>query len=102
MLFLAVLLGVLGVSMMLSNRGNVSRRLAGDTVSVGGLGTTPRLRHESRDTFWSDLLAAVEKRVPLVDEANRTLMHHPLLQAGFICPHVLPNHYPLSVLPPAT
>src|SRR3546814_11793649 len=61
-LFLAVVLGVLGVSMMLGNRGAVSRRLAGDTVSMGGLAGTPRLRYEARDTFWVTLLAANEKR----------------------------------------
>src|SRR3546814_12647534 len=69
-LFLAILLGVLGVSAMIGNRGAASRRLAGDTVSVGGLGNAPRLRYETRDTFWTDLVAAVEKRVPLVDETK--------------------------------
>ena len=92
-LFLAVLLGVLGVSAMLGNRGAVSRRLAGDTISVGGLDGTPRLRYEVRDTFWTDLVSAVEKRVPLVDETNRSLMQRRLLQAGFMGPGVVRNYY---------
>lgn len=93
LLFLAVLLGVLGVSMMLGNRGTVSRRLAGDTVSVGGIGAGPRLRYETRETFWTALVTAVEKRVPLIDEANRSLMQRRLLQAGFMGPHVVRNYY---------
>jgi tight adherence protein C len=92
-LFLAVLLGVLGVSAMLGNRGAVSRRLAGDTISVGDLGGTPRLRYEARDTFWTDLVSAVEKRVPLVDETNRSLMQRRLLQAGFMGPGVVRNYF---------
>src|SRR3546814_11375592 len=32
-------------------------RLAGDTVSLGGLDGTPRLRYEARDTFWVNLIA---------------------------------------------
>src|SRR3546814_541061 len=78
---------------MIGNRGAASRRLAGDTVSVGGLGGGPRLRYETRDTFWTDLVAAVEKRVPLVDEANRSLMQRRLLQAGFMGPGVVRNYY---------
>src|SRR3546814_20612330 len=73
-LFLAILLGVLGVSAMIGNRGAASRRLAGDTVSVGGLGNAPRLRYETRDNFWTDPVAAVEKRVPLVAETSRSLI----------------------------
>src|SRR3546814_20596568 len=81
-LFLAVLLGVLGVSMMLGNRGNVSRRLAGNTVSVGGIGTTPSLPHASRDTFWTDLLAPLEKPVPPLAGANPPTQTRPLRQHG--------------------
>jgi tight adherence protein C len=92
-LFLAVLLGVLGVSMMFGNRGSAPRRLAGDTVSVGGLANTPRLRYETRDTFWTDLVSAIEKRVPLIDEANRSLMQRRLMQAGFMGAHVVRNYY---------
>lgn len=92
-LFLAVLLGVLGVSTMIGNRGAVSRRLAGDTVSVGGMGNAPRLRYDTRESFWNSLVSAVEKRMPLVDEANRSLMQRRLLQAGFIGPHVVRNYY---------
>jgi tight adherence protein C len=62
-LFLAVLLAVLGISAMIGNRGGVTRRLAGDTVSVGGVGNAPRLRYETRDTFWTDLVSAVENGV---------------------------------------
>src|SRR5690606_1866751 len=64
-----------------------------DTVSVGGLGDAPRLRYETRDSFWSDLVSAVEKRVPLIDEANRSLMQRRLLQAGFMGPGVVRNYY---------
>ena len=92
-LFLAVLLAVLGVAAMIGSRGAVSRRLAGDTVSVGGLGRAPRLRYETRDTFWTNLVAAVEKRVPLVDETNRSLMQRRLLQAGFMGPGVVRSYY---------
>src|SRR3546814_17563663 len=79
--------------MMLGNRGAVSRRLAGDTVSMGGLDGTPRLRYEARDTFWVNLIAAIAKRVPLVDEANRSLMQRRLLQDGFMGPQRVRNYY---------
>jgi tight adherence protein C len=92
-LFLAVLLGALAVSMMLGSRGAVSRRLAGDTVSVGGVSAAPRLRYESRETFWTALVTAVEKRIPLVDEASRSVVQRRLLQAGFMGPHVVRNYY---------
>ena len=92
-LFLAVLLAVLGVSTIIGNRGAVSRRLAGNTVSVGGHGNAPRLRYETRDSFWTDLVTAVEKRVPLIDETNRSLMQRRLLQAGFMGPGVVRNYY---------
>src|SRR3546814_5109728 len=90
-LFLDILMGVLGVSAMIGNRGAASRRLPGDTVSVGGLRNAPRLRYETRDTFWTDLVAAVEKRVPLVDETSRSLMQRRLLQAGFMGAGVVRN-----------
>lgn len=96
--FLAVVLGVLGASMMLGNRSAASRRLAGDTVSLGGVGAGPRLRYESRETFWTALLGAVEKRVPLVDEVNRSVMRRRLLQAGFMGPHVVRNYYAVRFL----
>jgi tight adherence protein C len=105
-LFLAVLLAVLGASAMIGNRGAVTRRLAGDTASVGGVGNAPRLRYETRDTFWTDLVSAVEKRVPLIDEANRSLMQRRLLQAGFMGHGVVRNYYAvrffLTVCLPAT
>src|SRR3546814_19361258 len=78
---------------MIGNRGAASRRLAGDTVSIGGLGNTPRLRYETRDTFWTDLVAAVEKRVPLIDEENRSLMQRRLLQDGFMGTGVERTYY---------
>lgn len=96
--FVAVLLGVLGVSMMIGNRGAVARRLAGDTVSLGGIGAGPRLRYESRETFWTALVTAVEKRVPLVDEMNRSAIQRRLLQAGFMGPHVVRNYYAIRFL----
>src|SRR3546814_18304258 len=82
---------------MIGNRGAASRRLAGDTVSVGGLANAPRLRYETRDTFWTDLVAAVEKRVQLIDEANRSLMTRRLLQAGFMGPAVVRNYYAIRL-----
>jgi tight adherence protein C len=92
-LFFAVLLAVLGATAMVGNRGAVSRRLAGDTVAVGGSSGAPRLRYESREGFWNDLVSAVEKRVPLVDETNRSLMKRRLLQAGVMGPSVVRNFY---------
>ena len=92
-LFLTILVAVLGVTTMLGTRGAVSRRLAGDTVSVGGVGSAPRLRYEIRENFWNQLVSAVEKRVPLIDEANRSLMRRRLLQAGFMGPGVVRNYY---------
>src|SRR3546814_9649501 len=60
---------------------------------MGGLDGTPRLRYEARDTFWVNLIAAIEKRVPLVDEANRSLMQRRMLQAGFMGPYEVRNNY---------
>lgn len=97
-LFMAVILGVLGASMTLSNRSAVSRRLSGDTLSVGGLNGAPRLRYEQRDTFWSELVSAIEKRVPLVDEANRSLIRRRMMQAGFMGPYVVRNYYAARLL----
>ena len=97
-LFVAVLLGVLGVSALFGNRGSVSRRLAGDTISVGGGGTGPRLRYESRETFWTALVSAVEKRVPLIDEVNRTVIQRRLLQGGFMGPNVVRNYYAIRFI----
>ncbi len=92
-LFLAVFLGILGLVAMAGNRGAVSRRLAGDSISVGGLGRAPRLRQESREGFWNSLIAGIEKRVPLVDEANRSTMRRRLIQAGFMGPGAVRNYY---------
>src|SRR3546814_19234783 len=79
--------------MMRRNLSAVTVRRAVDTVAMGGLDGTPRLRYEARDTFWVTRVAAIEKRVPLVDEANRSLMQRRLLQAGFMGPHVGRNYY---------
>jgi hypothetical protein len=49
-LFLAVLLAVLGASAMIGNRGAVTRRLAGDTASVGGHACATRLATPSGPT----------------------------------------------------
>jgi tight adherence protein C len=97
-LFLTILLAVLGMTTMLGNRGAVSRRLAGDTVSVGGVGNAPRLRYETREGFWNRLVSAVENRVPLIDEANRSLMRRRLLQAGFMGPGVVRNYYAIRFI----
>lgn len=92
-LFLAVMLAVLGAATMLGGRGAAPRRLAGDTVAVGRGSGTPSLRYETRDSFWSDLVSAVEKRVPLIDEANRSVMQRRLLQAGFMAPGAVRHYY---------
>ncbi|MEO3429569.1 type II secretion system F family protein [Pelagibius sp. CAU 1746] len=97
-LFFTVVLAVLGVAGISGNRGAVSRRLAGDTVSVGGVGEGPRLRYESRDGFWNDLVGAIEKRVPLIDEMNRSLIQRRLLQAGFAGPGVVRNYYAIRFI----
>jgi tight adherence protein C len=97
-LFLTILLAVLGVTTMLGNRGAVSRRLAGNTLSVGGIGNAPRLRYETRENFWNHLVSAIEKRVPLIDEANRSLMRRRLLQAGFMGPGVVRNYYAIRFI----
>jgi len=92
-LFLAVMLAVLGAATMLGGRGAAPRRLAGDTVAVGRGSGAPNLRYETRDSFWSDLVTAIEKRVPLIDEANRSVMQRRLLQAGFMGPSVVRYYY---------
>lgn len=92
-LFLAVFLGILGIGAMSSNRGSVSRRLAGDSISVSGVGRAPRLRQESKEGFWNNLIAGIEKRVPLVDETNRTTMRRRLIQAGFMGTSAVRNYY---------
>ncbi len=92
-LFFTIVLGVVGVASISSNRGAVSRRLAGDTVSMGGMAAGPRLRYDNRDSFWNDLVGAIEKRVPLVDEVSRSHTQRRLLQAGFAGPGVVRNYF---------
>ncbi|WP_193370763.1 type II secretion system F family protein [Pelagibius marinus] len=92
-LFFTIVLAVVGVASISGNKGAVSRRLAGDTVSMGGMDAGPRLRYETRDGFWNELVGAIEKRVPLVDETNRSLVQRRLLQAGFAGPGVVRNYF---------
>src|SRR3546814_15177385 len=77
-LFLAVVLGVLGVSMMLGNRGAVSRRLAGDTVSMGGIDGTARLRYEARAPLWVKLPPHTDSRGLMGDQSHAHHMTLPL------------------------
>ena len=97
-LFLAVFLGILGIAAMSGNRGSVSRRLAGDSISIGALGRAPRLRQESKEGFWNSLIAGIEKRVPLVDEANRSTMRRRLIQAGFMGPNAVRTYYAVRLI----
>ncbi|MGH6948446.1 MAG: type II secretion system F family protein [Kiloniellales bacterium] len=92
-LFVAVFLAVLALAIMVSSRNPVARRLAGDTVSLGRGSGTPRLRYDTTEGFWNHLVSAVEKRVPLIDEANRSAVEKRLMQAGFMGPSTVRTYY---------
>lgn len=97
-LFLAVFLAVIGVSAAVGSRNSVGRRLAGDTISAGlGSARAPRLRHETREGFWNGLVSAIEERVPLIDEVNRSTMERRLVQAGFMGPGVVRYYYAIRL-----
>jgi tight adherence protein C len=89
--FLAVMLGVLAATTLVGQRSTAARRLSGDSTPIRG--DVPQLRSESRDGFWVELVSAVEKRVPLIDEKNRSTMHRRLMQAGFFSPGAVRNYY---------
>ena len=92
-MFLAVFMAVLGIAVMAGGRGSVSRRLAGDTVSLGRGANAPRLRNDTAEGFWNDLVSAIEKRVPLVDEGKRSVVAKQLMQAGFMGRNVVRTYY---------
>jgi len=92
-MFLAVFLAVLGIAVMTGARGAVTRRLAGDTVSLGRRSNTPSLRYDSAEGFWNGLVSAIEKRVPLVDETKRSVVEKQLMQAGFMGRNVARTYY---------
>jgi tight adherence protein C len=97
-LFLAVFLAVVGVASMMGGRGSVSRRLSGGTATLGAGGHTPRLRQDSRQGFWVNLVGEIEKRVPLVDEMKRSTMERRLIQAGFVGQGAVRTYYAIRLL----
>jgi len=90
-LFLAVMLGVLAATTLFGGRSAAARRLSGDSTPIHG--NAPQLRSDNRDGFWVELVSAIEKKVPLVDEKNRGTMQRRLMQAGFFSPGAVRNYY---------
>ena len=97
-LFLAVFLAVVGIATMMGGRGSVSRRLSGGTATLGPGGQAPRLRQDSREGFWINLVGEVEKRVPLIDEMKRSTMERRLIQAGFVDHGAVRYYYAVRLL----
>ncbi len=97
LIFLAVMLGFLGVASLLG-RNPVQRRLAGEETKGSAKSRSkdgvPTLRAtDNREDYWDELIKPLEKYFVDQKEGVQSSLRMRLLQAGFVGPTVVRNYF---------
>ena len=97
LIFMAIFLLVIAISVLASGNGAVERRLAGESAVVN-TGEMARLRRKDREGPWVQLLSAIEKRMAPSDDKKKTTLQQKMIHAGYYSPNAVRYYYGVRVL----
>ena len=102
LVFIAVMLGVLGVA-ALFGRNPVQRRLSGDaprqSTKRKGMEDAPVLRsNRQMESQWDEILRPIEKYFMDQKDGSQSGLRMRMLQAGFVGPNVVRNYFLIRTL----
>lgn len=97
LLFVAVFVGVMGVSSLFRTGDSVQRRLAVNTGGDGSGSTRVRGAIE-QNSRWNDMLKAFEAQVSPMREDQRSALRRTLMQAGYFDPNAPRIYFALRAL----